>query len=95
MTKTPLDFLWFIPSSGDGAYLGTDTLSRPGDPAYFREIARAADRIASISASESRVHPWSTEAGPPEATSSPNRRSAYVMLSGSFSGRSSNERPSR
>jgi alkanesulfonate monooxygenase len=45
MTKTPLDFLWFIPSSGDGAYLGTDTLSRPGDPAYFREIARAADRL--------------------------------------------------
>lgn len=41
----PLDFLWFIPSSGDGAYLGSDELSRPGDPDYFREIAQAADRL--------------------------------------------------
>ncbi len=44
-TERPLDFLWFIPSSGDGAYLGSDDLSRPVDPAYFREIARAADRL--------------------------------------------------
>ena len=41
----PLDFLWFIPSSGDGAYLGSAELERPNDPAYFREIARAADRL--------------------------------------------------
>ncbi|SNB79648.1 alkanesulfonate monooxygenase [Arboricoccus pini] len=41
----PLDFLWFIPSSGDGAYLGSDELSRPPDPGYFREIATAADRL--------------------------------------------------
>lgn len=44
-TTKPLDFLWFIPSSGDGAYLGSDELSRPADPAYFREIARAVDRL--------------------------------------------------
>jgi alkanesulfonate monooxygenase len=42
---TPLDFLWFIPSSGDGSYLGTDELSRPADPVYFREIAQAVDRL--------------------------------------------------
>ncbi|MFT3688235.1 FMNH2-dependent alkanesulfonate monooxygenase [Paenirhodobacter sp.] len=41
----PLDFLWFIPSSGDGQYLGTDLLSRPVDPDYFRDIARVADRL--------------------------------------------------
>lgn len=41
----PLDFLWFIPSSGDGSYLGSDDLSRPADPGYFREIAKAADRL--------------------------------------------------
>lgn len=41
----PLDFLWFIPSSGDGTYLGSDDLSRPADPGYFREIAKAADRL--------------------------------------------------
>jgi alkanesulfonate monooxygenase len=47
MTRTdkPLDFLWFIPSSGDGSYLGSDDLSRSSDPAYFREIAQAADRL--------------------------------------------------
>ncbi|MCX8999862.1 FMNH2-dependent alkanesulfonate monooxygenase [Rhizobiaceae bacterium BDR2-2] len=44
-TDKPLDFLWFIPSSGDGAYLGTDDLSRPADPGYFAEIAKAADRL--------------------------------------------------
>jgi alkanesulfonate monooxygenase len=44
-TGEPLDFFWFIPSSGDGAYLGSDTLNRPVDPGYFREIARAADRL--------------------------------------------------
>jgi len=41
----PLDFLWFIPSSGDGAYLGSDDLARESDPGYFREIARAVDRL--------------------------------------------------
>ncbi len=47
MTKTekPLDFLWFIPTSGDGSYLGSDDRSRPADPGYFREIAIAADRL--------------------------------------------------
>lgn len=47
MTKAdqPLDFLWFIPTSGDGAYLGSDELSRPADPGYFREIATAVDRL--------------------------------------------------
>ncbi|WP_334173850.1 FMNH2-dependent alkanesulfonate monooxygenase [Pseudoxanthobacter sp.] len=40
-----LDFLWFIPSSGDGTYLGTDKLSRTADSDYFAEIARAADRL--------------------------------------------------
>lgn len=44
-TKQPLDFLWFIPSSGDGSYLGSDDLSRPSDPAYFREIAKSVDRL--------------------------------------------------
>lgn len=44
-TGKPLDFLWFIPSSGDGSYLGTDELNRPADPIYFKEIAQAADRL--------------------------------------------------
>lgn len=44
-TTDPLDFLWFIPSSGDGRYLGTERLGRPADPAYFRQVAIAADRL--------------------------------------------------
>lgn len=44
-TKAPLDFLWFIPSSGDGSYLGSDALSRAPDPRYLREVATAADRL--------------------------------------------------
>lgn len=43
--EKPLDLLWFIPSSGDGSYLGTNELSRPSDPDYFREIAQAVDRL--------------------------------------------------
>ncbi len=44
-TQAPLDFLRFIPSSGDGANLGTEEPSRPPDPDSFREIAKAADRL--------------------------------------------------
>lgn len=44
-TEQPIDFLWFIPSSGDGSYLGSDDLSRPVDTQYFREIATAVDRL--------------------------------------------------
>lgn len=44
-TPKPLDFLWFIPSSGDGRYLGSDDQARPADPAYLKEIAIAADRL--------------------------------------------------
>lgn len=44
-TRNPLDFLWFIPTSGDGTYLGTNDLARPADPAYLKEIAVAADRL--------------------------------------------------
>ncbi|MET3778645.1 FMNH2-dependent alkanesulfonate monooxygenase [Rhizobium alvei] len=43
--QKPLDFLWFIPTSGDGAYLGTNDLARSADPAYLKEIGIAADRL--------------------------------------------------
>ncbi|MGJ8515016.1 FMNH2-dependent alkanesulfonate monooxygenase [Carnimonas bestiolae] len=41
----PLDFLWFIPSSGDGAYLGSDQRVRDPDPDYFSELAQTVDRL--------------------------------------------------
>jgi alkanesulfonate monooxygenase len=41
----PIDFLWFLPTSGDGPYLGSDKGHRPVDYRYLREIAEAADRL--------------------------------------------------
>ena len=43
--RRPLDFLWFLPSSGDGRYLGSTVGQRPATNRYLREIAQAADRL--------------------------------------------------
>jgi alkanesulfonate monooxygenase len=43
--SAPLDFFWFLPTSGDGPYLGTDDYHRPPDNAYLRDVAVAADRL--------------------------------------------------
>ena len=45
MSSTPLDLFWFLPTSGDGSYIGTDKGHRPADIGYLRDIARAADRL--------------------------------------------------
>ena len=41
----PLDLFWFIPVSGDGAYLGTEKGHRPAEFSYLKQIAQAADRL--------------------------------------------------
>jgi alkanesulfonate monooxygenase len=43
--QQPLDMFWFLPTSGDGSYLGTEKGHRPADVGYLREIAQAADRL--------------------------------------------------
>lgn len=40
-----LNFFWFIPTHGDGSYLGSETSQRPADFKYFSEVARAVDRL--------------------------------------------------
>ena len=45
MSKTQLDFLWFIPSAGDNAYLSHPETDRAPTPRYLRDIAVAADRL--------------------------------------------------
>jgi alkanesulfonate monooxygenase len=45
MTQLPLDLFWFLPTSGDGSYLGTEKGHRPSDIGYLRDIAQAADRL--------------------------------------------------
>jgi alkanesulfonate monooxygenase len=44
-SQKPLDFLWFIPTSGDGTYLGSGELNRAPEIGYLREIANAVDRL--------------------------------------------------
>ncbi|MGO4350909.1 FMNH2-dependent alkanesulfonate monooxygenase [Rhizobium sp. RAF36] len=45
MTSKPIDFLWFIPTSGDGAYLGSSDQTRAPEIGYMTQIAQAADRL--------------------------------------------------
>jgi alkanesulfonate monooxygenase len=40
-----MELLWFIPTHGDGRYLGTSQGARQGSYAYFRQIAQAADEL--------------------------------------------------
>lgn len=40
-----MNVFWFIPTYGDGKYLGTDKGSRAATPAYFRQIATAVDEL--------------------------------------------------
>ncbi|MTT32351.1 FMNH2-dependent alkanesulfonate monooxygenase [Terrilactibacillus sp. BCM23-1] len=40
-----MEILWFIPSHGDGRYLGTTKGGRTGEYRYFKQIAQAADNL--------------------------------------------------
>ncbi|TIM19709.1 MAG: LLM class flavin-dependent oxidoreductase, partial [Mesorhizobium sp.] len=44
-SPAPLDFFWFIPTHGDGSYLGSEEQQRPPEFGYFKEIAQAVDRL--------------------------------------------------
>lgn len=41
----PLNVLWFIPTHGDGHYLGTAQGGRAVDLGYLKQIAQAADNL--------------------------------------------------
>ncbi|MEI5676915.1 MULTISPECIES: FMNH2-dependent alkanesulfonate monooxygenase [unclassified Mesorhizobium] len=45
ISEKPLDFFWFIPTHGDGSYLGSEQQQRPPEFGYFKEIAQAVDRL--------------------------------------------------
>lgn len=45
MSNETIDLFWFLPTSGDGRYIGSDFGQRPVDFGYPREIAVAADRL--------------------------------------------------
>lgn len=42
---TPLRMFWFLPTSGDGPYLGSQEQWRPAEIDYLQQIAQAADRL--------------------------------------------------
>ena len=39
------NILWFLPTHGDGRYLGSSIGGRPVDLSYLRQIAEASDRL--------------------------------------------------
>ena len=41
----PLDMFWFLPTSGDGRYLGGSDGRRAADNRYMRDIAQSVDRL--------------------------------------------------
>jgi alkanesulfonate monooxygenase len=65
--NSPLDFFWFIPTHGDGNYLGSEQQQRPPEFAYFREIAQAVDRLGFpgvlLPTGQSCEDSWITAAG--------------------------------
>ncbi len=65
-TDKPLDFLWFLPTSGDGPYLGSEVGHRPVTNEYLAEIARAADRLGYfgvlVPTGQAMEEPWITAA---------------------------------
>ena len=40
-----LNVFWFLPTHGDGHYLGTNEGARTVDHAYLQQIAQAVDRL--------------------------------------------------
>jgi len=42
---SPLNMFWFLPTSGDGAYLGTKEGWRPAEFGYIKTVAQAADQL--------------------------------------------------
>ncbi len=43
--QPPLDVMWFLPTGGDGRYLGSDIGRRAADNRYLRQVAQAADQL--------------------------------------------------
>ncbi len=63
----PLSFFWFIPTHGDGAYLGTEKRARRPEFRYFKQIATAVDELGFegvlLPTGQSCEDSWITAAG--------------------------------
>jgi alkanesulfonate monooxygenase len=67
MARDPINFFWFIPTHGDGSYLGSETRQRPPEFGYFKQIAQAVDRLGYqgvlLPTGQSCEDSWITAAG--------------------------------
>jgi alkanesulfonate monooxygenase len=45
IAKRPVDMLWFLPTGGDGRYLGSSKGGRVSNNRYLRQVAEAADQL--------------------------------------------------
>lgn len=63
----PLHFFWFIPTHGDGTYLGSETQQRPADFRYLKQVATAVDTLGFegvlLPTGQSCEESWITAAG--------------------------------
>ena len=61
-----MDILWFVPTHGDGRYLGTSIGGREADFTYFKQVAQAAERLGYtgvlLPTGKSCEDPWITAA---------------------------------
>ena len=48
MSARPAHFLWFLPTHGDGHYLGTTRGARPVTLSYLKQVAQAADSLGAL-----------------------------------------------
>lgn len=67
MARDPINFFWFIPTHGDGSYLGSESQQRPPDFGYFKQVAQAVDRLGYqgvlLPTGQSCEDSWITAAG--------------------------------
>jgi len=45
IAEPPLRLFWFLPTAGDGPYLGSQEQWRPSEFGYLQAVAQAADRL--------------------------------------------------
>ncbi|MFC0220571.1 FMNH2-dependent alkanesulfonate monooxygenase [Pseudochelatococcus lubricantis] len=66
-SATPLNFFWFIPTHGDGRYLGSEQYSRRPEFGYFKQVAIAVDQLGFngvlLPTGQSCEDSWITAAG--------------------------------
>ena len=48
-TDDKINVFWFLPTHGDGRYLGTSEGGRPVDLPYLQQVALAADSLGYLS----------------------------------------------